>query len=166
MAMTVKAIAESVGRSPARVHQYIDKEGLKDELITTHRPYLVPDSIARQIIEHFSSLDNSDVTQEENTGTESAATGEVQATTTDSALIEVLTQQIDILNQQISVKDKRISDLMEQNYMLTKSLVQTNQALSISTTSNALVQAREQQPTTNDLVPVGFWNRLKFLFSR
>lgn len=166
MAMTVKAIAETVGRSTARIHQYIDKEGLKDELITTHRPYLVPDAVARQIIEHFSSVDASDVIQEESTGKESAATSEAPATEADNELIEILRQQIDVLNEQISVKDKTISDLMEQNYVLTKSLVQTNQALSISTTSNALAQAREQQPTTNELVPVGFWNRLKFLFSR
>lgn len=166
MAMTVKAIAETVGRSPARVHQYIDKEGLKDELITSHRPYLVPDSIARQIIEHFSSLDASDATQEESTGKESAATSEAPTTEADNELIGILRQQIDVLNQQISVKDNRISDLMEQNYMLTKSLVQTNQALSISTTSNALAQVREQQDKPSELVPVGFWNRLKFLFSR
>ena len=166
MAMTVKAIAETVGRSTARIHQYIDKEGLKDELITTHRPYLVPDAVAKQIIEHFSSVDASDVIQEESTSKESAATSEAPATEADNELIEILRQQIDVLNEQISVKDKTISDLMEQNYVLTKSLVQTNQALSISTTSNALAQAREQQPTTNELVPVGFWNRLKFLFSR
>ena len=166
MAMTVKAIAETVGRSPARVHQYIDKEGLKDELITSQRPYLVPDSIARQIIEHFSSLDASDAIQEERTGNDNAGTSEAPATEASSELIEILRQQIDILNDQISVKDKTISNLMEQNYTLTKSLVQTNQALSISTTSTALVQAREQQQTTNELVPVGFWNRLKFLFNR
>lgn len=166
MAMTVKAIAETVGRSTARIHQYIDKEGLKDELITTHRPYLVPDAVAKQIIEHFSSVDASDVIQEESTSKESAATSEAPVTEADNELIEILRQQIDVLNEQISVKDKTISDLMEQNYVLTKSLVQTNQALSISTTSNALAQAREQQPTTNELVPVGFWNRLKFLFSR
>ena len=166
MAMTVKAIAETVGRSTARIHQYIDKEGLKDELITTHRPYLVPDAVAKQIIEHFSSVDASDVIQEESTSKESAATSAAPATAADNELIEILRQQIDVLNEQISVKDKTISDLMEQNYVLTKSLVQTNQALSISTTSNALAQAREQQPTTNELVTVGFWNRLKFLFSR
>lgn len=166
MAMTVKAIAETVGRTPTRVHQYIDKAGLRDELVTTHKPYLVPDAIARQIIEHFSSLDASDAIQEENTGNDKAGTSEAPATEADSELIEILRQQIDILNDQISVKDKTISDLMEQNYTLTKSLVQTNQALSISTTSTALAQAREQQPTTNELVPVGFWNRLKFLFNR
>ena len=112
MAKTIQALARECGVTYQRLYRYIEKEGLKEQIDTSSKPFKIPDELAEQIANYFAE---DEVASEDEAKEETDALIEQyeQRLSEKDRYIELLAQQIEDLREE----KKELSDLNKGLYM-------------------------------------------------
>lgn len=108
--LTVKQLAEELGRSKPYIMQRIERLGLKERLIKSGNRFIVPDFVADRVRETFSEPLKQERSAERD-------------------------DLIRLLQEQLAIKDRQIESLQAENSELIRAIQQSNYLLSTSTQS-------------------------------